>query len=104
MRYRGVFKGVQSVFLIISVIIILSVTIGISRFWIHKERAEPERIVEAIENACIQCYALEGSYPPSLQYLKEHYGIILDNERYFYYYEIFASNIMPCVEVYEKGL
>lgn len=65
--------------------------------------AQSARIKEAIEMACVQCYAIEGSYPPDLEYLRDNYGIVLDHDRYYYYYEVFASNVMPVVEVYEKG-
>ncbi|PKM68028.1 MAG: hypothetical protein CVU95_05110 [Firmicutes bacterium HGW-Firmicutes-2] len=50
----------------------------------------------------IQCYASEGSYPPDLEYLSEHYGLILDHEHYIYDYEIFASNIMPNITILDK--
>jgi len=72
-------------------------------FWAKRSEAQPEKIKEAIERACIQCYALEGSYPPDLDYLSKNYGLILNDDKYFYYYEVFASNVMPYVEVYERG-
>jgi len=49
-----------------------------------------------------QCYALEGAYPPDLEYLAENYGLQLDTERYIYHYDMFASNIMPDVRVFER--
>ena len=93
----------QYVFIAIIIILIVFSTIKMDFFLNQKNDAQPEKIKEAILKACVQCYALEGSYPPDLNYLNQHYGIILDRERYFYYYEIFASNLMPDVEVYEKG-
>lgn len=49
-----------------------------------------------------QCYALEGAYPPDLEYLAENYGLQLDTEHYIYHYDMFASNIMPDVRVFER--
>ena len=47
------------------------------------------------------CYAAEGSYPSDLNYLKERYGIQVDETRYTVYYNIFASNLMPDITVLE---
>jgi type II secretory pathway pseudopilin PulG len=49
-----------------------------------------------------QCYALEGAYPPDLEYLAEKYGLQLDTGRYIYFYNIYASNIMPDVRVFVR--
>lgn len=103
MQEKKAFFGVQIVLLVIIAVVIAFSMIGIEALWDKTDQAQPERIKEAIEKACIQCYALEGSYPPDLDYLKENYGVLLDHNQYFYYYEIFASNMMSVVEVYEKG-
>lgn len=52
-----------------------------------------------IERYAIQCYASEGSYPPDLQYLEDNYGLILSRDRYMYFYEIFAANVLPDIRV-----
>ena len=48
------------------------------------------------------CYASEGVYPPDLEYLKDHYGVQIDEERYTVFYERFAQNLMPDITVLEK--
>jgi hypothetical protein len=58
---------------------------------------------EAIERAVMQCYALEGSYPPNLDYLVKNYGLIIDQKRYVYLYETVAGNIHPIVQVQLPG-
>ena len=40
-----------------------------------------------------------NNYPPSVEYLEEHYGIQIDRERYNVFYSGFASNIMPDITV-----
>lgn len=90
------------ILLVIFLIVALASVAALSGFWSEQSSTQPEEIRQAILDACVQCYALEGSYPPSLEYLEEHYGLILDRERYFFYYEVFASNVMPTVEVYKK--
>ena len=62
---------------------------------------EPERIKEVIDKALVQCYALEGSYPSNIDHLK-NYGVIIDTDRYFYYFEAIAVNIKPMVQVILK--
>ena len=54
---------------------------------------------EAIARASVQCYAIEGRYLPSVEYLEENYGVQIDRERYNVFYEGFASNIMPEITV-----
>ena len=53
----------------------------------------------ANDRASVQCYAIEGRYPPSVQYLEENYGIEIDRSRFDVFYEGFASNIMPDITV-----
>ena len=57
-------------------------------------------VKEQIGKTIRLCYSIEGIYPPSIEYLKDNYGLIID-ERYFVHYEIFADNIMPQYEVYD---
>jgi len=55
---------------------------------------------ESIRRAVINCYASEGIYPPDFEYLKDHYGIRIDESKYLVHYMIFADNIMPDVTVF----
>ena len=49
-----------------------------------------------------QCYAVEGAYPISLEYLQDYYGLVFDESEYQIDYEIFAENIAPKVKVTVK--
>lgn len=65
-------------------------------------RTEEDRLnalTNAVKRASIQCYAIESRYPPSVEYLEEHYGIVIDHERYNVFYEGWASNIMPDITI-----
>jgi hypothetical protein len=57
------------------------------------------QLENAIKNAAVSCYAIEGSYPPSIAYLVENYGIQIDTNRFTVKYELFASNLMPDITV-----
>ena len=66
-------------------------------------RAEQLRMYEdALRRTVVSCYALEGRYPPNLEYLSQSYGLQLNEERYIVHYEIFAENIMPEITVLER--
>ncbi len=58
-----------------------------------------ETLRNGIRRASVQCYAIEGRYPPSVQYLTDNYGIQIDEERYSVFYDGFASNVMPDITV-----
>ncbi len=60
------------------------------------------QLEEALRRTAVSCYATEGVYPPTLEYMEEHYGIQIDRQRYTVHYEVFASNIMPDITVLEK--
>lgn len=53
----------------------------------------------AIKRASVQCYAIEGRYPSSVNYLVKNYGIQIDEDKYAVFYDGFASNIMPDITV-----
>ena len=57
------------------------------------------QLEEALRRGCAACYAAEGVYPPNLEYLEDHYGIRVDEERYAVFYSAFADNLMPDVTV-----
>jgi len=65
----------------------------------EKGRAQLEN---ALRRASAACYATEGIYPPAADYLKEHYGIRIDEDKYVVFYEVFAENLMPDITVLEK--
>ena len=61
---------------------------------------------ESLENALIRsvthCYAVEGVYPESLDYLKENYGLTYDEDLFFVDYRTIGSNILPDITIIEK--
>ena len=59
-------------------------------------------IREAVEQSARQCYAVEGVYPPSLQYLCDNYGLQVNTEDYYIRYTAYASNLPPEVRVTAK--
>ena len=56
----------------------------------------------AITRSVTTCYTLEGSYPQSLDYLKKHYGLHYDENKYFVDYQPLGANIMPDITIIRK--
>lgn len=57
----------------------------------------------AVERSALQCYVVEGVYPPDLQYLEDNYGLQINTEDFYVTYDAFASNLPPTVIVRAKG-
>lgn len=85
-----------------AVVILLAFTSALGNLESGREGEDIRQLQEALQKGCVSCYAAEGIYPPDLEYLKEHYGIQIDEERYTVYYNRFAQNLMPDVTVLEN--
>ena len=60
---------------------------------------EEETLRKAVARASVQCYAIEGRYPPSVGYLEENYVIQINRKKYNVFYDGFASNVMPEITI-----
>lgn len=85
------------IFLALVVIVVLAVS-DVSRTSSEESLTIAEN---SIRRAVITCYAQEGRYPESIEYLKENYGLYVSDD-YDVRYIIFASNIMPDIMVSRK--
>ena len=56
----------------------------------------------AVERSALQCYVVEGIYPPDLPYLEENYGLQINTNDFYVTYTAFASNVPPTVIVKAK--
>lgn len=65
-----------------------------------------ERQRESLENAIMRnvtyCYTVEGAYPESLEYLKNNYGLVYDEDLFFVDYHISGSNVLPDITIIER--
>ena len=66
-------------------------------------RREMDIVKDAVKNATLTCYAVEGMYPDDLNYLIEHYNLSYNKDRYIVYYEPLASNVIPSIKVVDRG-
>ncbi|MDO5325111.1 MAG: hypothetical protein Q4G00_00170 [Clostridia bacterium] len=92
---------------VIKLLLIAAVLVGavflVNRISSAQETAETEIVRNAVKNAALTCYAVEGAYPDDIEYLREHYRLAYDEERYLITYDAFASNMIPDIWVTEKG-
>jgi len=58
-----------------------------------------ESIKTAVQQSALQCYVVEGAYPPSLQYLQDNYGLRINTRDYYVTYDAYAENQLPDVRV-----
>lgn len=84
------------------VIILLAFTSALGNLESGREGEDIRQLQEVLQKGCVTCYAAEGIYPPDLEYLKEYYGIQVNEEKYIVYYNRFAQNLMPDVTVLER--
>ncbi len=68
-------------------------------------RSADDKQLESLENALnrniTHCYCVEGTYPPSLDYIVEHYGLTYDTDAFFVDYISNGSNMYPDVTILE---
>jgi len=76
--------------------------LAISRLDRDRARQDIRQLEQALRRSAAACYALEGAYPPNVDYMCEHYGLTYNKNRYIVHYELFASNFMPDIAVMER--
>lgn len=64
---------------------------------------QQENLETALMRSISQCYAVEGAYPPNLDYIVEHYGLTYDDSLFYIDYQPIGSNIMPDVTILSKS-
>jgi len=83
--------------------VMVYMVISMVKFSDDTSDTQTKSIVEIIQKAAVQCYALEGEYPPDVEYLRDNYGVIMDTDKYYFYYDAaLGSSIMPDIAVIAK--
>ncbi len=86
-------------YLLIIVVILAGFFFGLGQISSGNTDRQEKSLQTAIERDIVQCYSLEGIYPPSLKYIEDHYGLIYDKELFFVDYRPIGSNIYPDVTI-----
>ena len=61
-----------------------------------------ELTLAAIRKAAVQCYADEGRYPSTIDYLEKNYGVHIDDDTFMVTYDCAAANVFPNISVFRK--
>ncbi len=96
MAYR---KEITIVLLML--LVLVGVWLLVSRVGTSSDNAQTQFVTDAVQNAALTCYAVEGAYPDDVEYLRTHYGLAYDQDRYMVRYSAFASNLLPEIYVTE---
>ncbi len=80
--------------------LVVMVTFGLKNVNQSTQAEQLKSAQQAVRRAVVQCYALEGQYPPNIEYLEQNYGLSVDRSKYVVHYQMFASNLLPEVSVF----
>ena len=94
-------KDVAAILLFVAVI--AAFILLVNNITSKNDGRELQIVRDAVKNAALTCYAVEGMYPDDLTYLREHYNLSYNEEKYHVFYEPIASNLMPAIKVAERG-
>lgn len=86
---------------LLMILVLCGVWLLVNRVGRRSGAAQTDFVTDAVHNAALTCYAVEGAYPTSLEYLRTHYGLAYDQSRYLVRYDSFGSNLMPDISVTE---
>lgn len=90
-------------FPIVLFIIVIGIFVFFSGSFQEANRMQEKEILQtALNRSIVQCYALEGSYPVSLAYLKDHYGLTYNEEHFFIDYNYIGGNLRPDITIIER--
>ena len=76
--------------------------LGVSSFSDDTLDRQYESLENALNRDITYCYAVEGFYPESLDYIKEHYGLTYDEDHFYVDYHAIAANIPPDVTIIRR--
>lgn len=56
-------------------------------------------LYDELQQASEHCYAVEGRYPPDLEYIEKHYGIKIDNRQFTVDYRRTSPERAPDIKI-----
>ena len=104
--YSEPVKRRTGLYVFLLVLLLFAVMVGL--VFLHSGRDISEEgaaaIRETVRRSALQCYVVEGVYPPDLEYLQRNYGLAVNTEDYVVVYDCFSSNLPPTVRVVARNL
>ena len=96
------FRRIICVLSVFAVTLALVLT-GLSRTGSSVSSGGTQAAEEAVRRAALCCYALEGAYPESYEYLKANYPPGISETLYVVHYTAVAPSLMPELAVVRRG-
>lgn len=90
--------------IVVFICFLLFLYFGISNVSTANEKQNLKIFQNALYRSVVQCYAIEGMYPPDVQYLEDHYDLVYNHDQFIVHYEVFASNILPDIVIIDKSV
>lgn len=82
---------------------VLAFCLGVNRLEGARSTQGRQQLEDALRRTAVSCYASQGFYPPSVDYMVRHWGLRYDPEQFTIHYEVFASNLMPDITVLDNA-
>ena len=101
-KKRFKFKSIYVAILVFAVFMFIFM-MGVAIMGTGNGDRQEQALNSAMERDIMHCYALEGFYPPSLEYMEEHYGLTYDKSAYIVDYQPVGNNIYPNYTIIKKG-
>ena len=89
--------------ILIFVVLIIAFVMLVGSITSRGSERELEIVRDAVKNAALTCYAVEGMYPDNIEYLRDHYHLSYNADKYVVEYKTFSSNAVPSILVKERG-
>ena len=86
---------------LLMVLLLAGVFMLVSRLSSTQSSAQTQFVQDAVRNAALTCYVVEGAYPEDVEYLRQNYGLAYDRDRYMVSYDAAMGNMVPVIYVTE---
>jgi hypothetical protein len=83
-------------------IVVAMIWTGVQQAGSYSENEDLQRISDTIYQLSLKCYSIEGKYPQDIHYLKDYYGLLVNEDEYHILYHYEGDNIQPTIHVYKK--
>ncbi len=93
-RARRIIAG-----LVVAVVILFLCVVLFTRMDLDMNRQAVESLRQNVTEACVQCYAIEGTYPASISYLEQNYGVRYDSSKYIVSLDASSKDELPEVQI-----
>ena len=96
----GLLKGLLAPLVIVAALLVFAT--AVDSLDSGRDEESLRQLEEALHRGCVACYATEGIFPPDVDYLRDRYGVQVDEEKYMVAYQVFAKNLMPSITIVER--